>query len=302
MHIHIHTNLINQKLWNTGSSSGIQGHGVIKLFYYVKSLDDNGSGYGDVIVTKAAEILDRTCSLVRRWIKFGISSGIFRSVIKLRKGLYRVYYSSILNICKKYKIIDLGAIPVVEVEDLKNIKFKATEADTIRYQKRSYYAATKGKKLQKLRTIKSDKILCSKSKRILFLSSRFVYLDRGVLAYGASQDYIANQTGYSVSTIQRRLSNNCRKFRGLNPVAKKQQCVSAFGDSEKKEFGEKYFEQSQELINCGRYHKPISIKSCSNQIFKSYTNIYSIDIELKKQRFLRWRLNKLNEVSNLNQN
>lgn len=292
-YIHIHTNLINQKLWDARSNSSPQGHGAIKLLYYIKSLDANGSGYGDVIVVDAAQILERTCSIVRRWIKSGITLGIFRSVIKLKKGLYRIYYSSILNICKRYKITDLGAIPIIRVEDLKNIKFKATEADTIRYQKRSYYAAIKGKKLRKLRTIEPDKILCSKSKRILFLSSRFVYLASGVLAYGASQKYIANQVGYSKSTIQRRLSNNYRKFRGLNPVTKKQQCVCAFGDLEGLEYSEEYFEQSQELISYGRYHKPSSINSCSNRIFKSHVNIYSIDVDLKKQRFLRWRLNRL---------
>jgi len=293
--IHIHSGIVNQ--------IKPLGDGVIKLFYYLKALDCAGSGCGELSVSEAAKLFERSQSVVRRWIRDGVRLGIFRAAIKAKKGIYKIYYSSVLNLRKKYGATDLGAISVIGVVELRNIKFKATEADAIRCQKQSYYAATKGKKLQKLRTIKPDKILCSKSKRILLLSSRFVYLASGVLAYGASQENIGNSSGISCSTVQRRLSNKYRDLRGLEPVSKKQQCVCAFGADEKIEYNKRYFEQSQELINSGKYHIPKSLnKLNSKSVFKSHTNIYDIYLESKKQRFLRWKLNKVWDSTDKNIN
>ncbi len=292
LYIHIHSSLVNQALWsgcNTYNSQ-LEGHSAIKLFYLTKALDEAGSGYADIKINEAARIFDRSCSVIRRWIRFAERLGLFRNVIKLRKGYYRFYYCSVIKLCLRYGIKNLGAVTEIGVDELKDIKFKATEADAIRAQDKSLYAATVGKKDLIRKTLSAEK-LCCKSKRILFLSDRFIYVNSSNLLYGASQEYIAKHSGYSTSTIQRRLDNNYRKARGLKPVIKKQQCIRLDKEDVRNEFHETRFLNS-EGENC----KPIFTNNKFKDLaFKPYTNIYYISeehIQLRPQRYLRAKLNK----------
>lgn len=286
--IHVHTSLINQALYTgCADNSQLEGHSAIKLFYYLKSLDDDGSGFGDLNICKAAQIFDRSCSNIRRWMRFGVKLGLFRRIVKIKKGLYRIYYTSVIKVCLKSGIKHLGEITELTVDELKNIKFHATEANAIGSQNKSLYAATKGKKKLIKKTL-SAKNLCCKSKRILFLSDRFVYVNPRYLMYGASQEYIAKQSGYHKSTIQRRLSDGYRKAHGLKPVTKKQQCIRIDKKYAELEFQESSFLSSEGESNEFIFHN----NKFKDLAFKPYTNIYHIDVELRKQRYLRAKLNR----------
>ncbi len=291
-YIHIHSNLINQAQW-AGSNpynSQLEGHSAIKLFYLVKAKDTAGSGFADITIDEAAEILGRSSSTIRRWKRFGEKLGLFRSVINLKEGYYRIYYVSVNKVCLKHNIKNHGTITEVEVHELKDIKFRATEADAIAAQSKSLYAATKGDK-KLIRNTLSAKNLCLKSQRILFLSDRFIYINPSYLMYGASQKYIADKSGYSVSTIQRRLDNKYRKSHGLLPVMKKQQCIRLNKEESSKAIVEQqeaeFFGDKKEVIFHNNKFKDLA--------FKPYTNIYYIpeeDIQLRNQKYLRAKLNR----------
>lgn len=290
--IHIHSSLINQGNWQEANSYNhqLEGHSAVKVFYYVKAKDEAGSGYADISIKELAKIFDKSHSTVRRWLRFGIQLGFFRSKIKLKPGLYRIHYVAVNKVCLKHNIKNHGTITEVEVSELKYIKFRATEADAIAAQNKSLYAATKGDK-KLIKNTLSAKKLCLKSQRILFLSDRFIYVNPSHLMYGASQKYIADKSGYSISTIQRRLDNKYRKSHGLLPVMKKQQCIRLDKEESTKSIVEQqeadFFGEKKEVIFHNNKFKDLA--------FKPYTNIYYIpeeDIQLRNQKYLRAKLNR----------
>lgn len=286
----IHTALLNPKLYSTCPENGeLDGHISILLYYFCRGLDPNGSGTAIVKIYEACQEFDKSRATIRRWMRDGLKLGFFRYVEKIKSGVYKIYYSSISHIVTKYDILYLGEIVELTNDQLKHIKIHATEANAIGSQTKSFYAATNGGKRKLVKRTLSAKNLCSKSKRILFLSDRFILTNPAYIIYGASQEYIAKQSGYHKSTIQRRLDDKYRISHGLKPVTKKQQCKRIDKEYAELEFKENKFLDSEGEENQLVFHS----EKYKDLAFIPYTNIYDIDLTLRSQRYLRAKCNRL---------
>lgn len=282
MFVNCHASLIFDNLWSGEVNSS--GNDAIKLYYYLRSQDKSGRGHADINTDYLCKLFSKSRWTIQRWMRDGLSLGLFKNQIKLSPKNYRIYYASVLKIAARYGIKDLGAIFELEVSELNNIKTFAYEATAMRCQMASYNQAINDKSNKRRIKLKPEQISCETSTRaMLFSTGRFVYLRPGTLVYGASQDLIAEAAGCDISTISRNLIT----------VPKKQQCIAATGKEELKQFQQQLFYQS-EGKGSGRYHIPQFPRhpEYSKMIFKSYTNIYSSSVTLRRQRHLRWKLNK----------
>ena len=221
----IHAAIADCGLWSMVSPKGqVTGHQAIQLYYYCRALDIKGSGWADVEVKTAAAILQTSIVSIRRRIKCGLSLGLFTGCLKLTPGCYRVFYRSLVKVAALLGVEDLGAITKIDISEIKDIKFKATEAQALLLQKRSRYRQTHRKKCDRRRTAEPNELVNSdlRNGSILTRYGRVVVLRRSHAAYGGSQFRLGWLMGRHQSTIQRRLSNGYRESHGLPPVPKVQ--------------------------------------------------------------------------------
>ncbi|MBW4480836.1 MAG: hypothetical protein KME54_29385 [Tolypothrix brevis GSE-NOS-MK-07-07A] len=222
----IHTALADCGNWESKNDKGqVAGHGCVKLLYFLRAVDFQGCGNVEIDLRIAAIALDKSLYTIRRWLKSGLEMGFFRGSRRVATKQYRIFYTSLDKICYLLNIADIGACTDIEVCDLKNAKFIATEAQTKQLQERSKFQAKEGKRKNLSKCIPTAEVLTTSdlcTGAILSKVGRFTYLKFYAHPHGASQKTIAHQSGRHVSTIQRRLSDGYREQHALKPIPKTQ--------------------------------------------------------------------------------
>lgn len=281
----IHSAIADGGLWIEKNDKGqVVWHDATKLWYYMRALDVDGSGAAVVDLATAASTLDRSIKTIRRWIDQGLKLGLLREKVKVGVGKFRIFYSSLVNVCLSQGITDMGAVARVEVERLKEIKFAATEAEAKRLQAQSEYQARRKNRHRKV--LKASKLLnASPSARgvILFRGRRYTFLRPGAIAVGGSQKRIAWELSRHPSTVQRRLDRGYREKHNVEPVRKTQLAIA------KPEYAGELFKTSETLEGRSSYFRPSWSKTL---VYKPYTNIYDLDIDVYSAKYQRYNLRR----------
>lgn len=287
--ITIHSAIIDCGLWSEVNHKGqLKGHSSIQLWYLCRGLDTCGSGTVILNLRETARLLKISCASVRRRLKLGIELEFFRFFEAINDGNYKIYYSSLENVCLRHNITDLGAITEISLGELKHLKFRATEAEALRLQNQSRYKEVKRnpKKDSQRRTINPETLTSSElgNGAILAKMGRLTLLKRSASPYGGSQKRIAWNMGRHPSTIQRRLSDGYRELHQLDPILKTQLAAAP-----------KIFEQ---FVSASR--PPIRRVLPGQNIifvpglgkFRICCNVYVIDLELKRNSSQRARIKR----------
>ena len=276
--ITLHTAIACSGCWAEVSHRGqLAGHSATKLWYWLRSLDDRGSGRVDFDIRVAAAALNRSIYTIRRWLKWGIKLNLFRSVSTIGYGTRRVFLSGIVSILRSNNISSLGAIGSVEVSRLVELPIVATELQAESLQRQSKFLA---ERQHKRKAAGPSEILTpsqSASGGILFRGGRFTFLRAGGIAYGGSHRGMATRLGRHESTVQRHLTDHYRDRHSLPPVRKTQ--IAQAGEAAE----EAFFFASE-----GDHAAPAFQLPGGGKAFTPRCNIYHLPgIELKGKRYLR---------------
>ena len=202
-----------------------------------------GSGIGEFTLTGASKILKRSKGHIRKLLNHAKKSGLIRDY-KQSGDKITVFYTSLEKAIAIAGVDKLGPLAAIEVDDLKNLRIIATEAEAQDLQRATLYRQRQ-EELQQIKKkaegsdfqqptqlIAPTALLhpCEKPARVLARSDRFIYVESDFRFYGGSQEAIALARGISTSTVSRHLSNGYRlaasPVRGvreeLPPLIKKQ--------------------------------------------------------------------------------
>lgn len=283
----IHSAIADPGNWESKNSKGqVAGHGCVQLWYFFRGVDFQGCGNVTIDLRIAALALDKSLYTIRRWLKFGLEMGFFRGCRRVGTKQYRIFYTSLENICLSLNLADIGACTDIEVKDLKNAKFIATEATTKQLQEQSRFQASSGKRKNLKKCIPSPEVLTTSdlcSGAILYKVGRFTYLKFYAHPHGASQKRMAYNLSRHPSTIQRRLSDGYRRLHGLKPIPKTQLLASP------KRTIIQYAPVVVRGIDKGFKQK---IWKTSLGYFRLCPNVYDLEVGLTSKRRLRSKIKR----------
>jgi transcriptional regulator with XRE-family HTH domain len=265
----------------------------IRAWYAARSLDRTGEGRVAFRLTELATALNVSIPTLKRYLKQAHNQGYFRSLHKVG-GEIEVWYASLFDVALRLGLRELGAVTELNVADLNRsyIRVVATQLDAERCQRSSMHLAKKSvPNSQRGRIFNPKDILeprktlshCSRGATVLFIGKRCVFVNDDVIPVGVSQKKLAELSERSISTIQRRLSNQHRRKRNLPTVLKRQVVQKVNNDAIA--FGIKELGASTIVDpSTGR-----SYFVQSGSVWRSGCNIYRTEFELKSVRFLRSR-------------
>jgi hypothetical protein len=284
--VNVHATLLDGGLWPDCNDKGqTKGQLAIQLYYLARALDPAGSGSAVIDLVEAAKILEISIYSVRRRMQWAFNHGLFRAKLRIGTQKIKVYYTALQHICVRLNIADIGACTEIEISQLRNLKFAATEATALQLQNRSRWSESNRKKCDRRKTLDPQQMTTSElgAGAILFKKGRVTFLKRSHTAYGGSQKRLAWELGRHPSTIQRRLSDGYRAKHGLDPIPKTQLAVSpkvtlsrptSKGAITKLALG-------QNIIYIPGYGR-----------FRLATNVYDINLTLKPKRRTRHKIKR----------
>ncbi|MEG4070711.1 bifunctional DNA primase/polymerase [Microcoleus sp. Pol11C2] len=202
---------------------------------------NKGSGVGSFTLLAASRILNRSTGHIRKLLRAAKVSGLIRNY-KQCKGWITVWYSSLEKAIALAGLEELGPIAAINIDQLSNIYFIATEVEAQALQRASMHrqrqeeieqikAEGGNPQLNPSQIVKPiDLHTCDYPARVLGKGDRFVYCTSEFRFYGGSQEAIAKLRGISPATVSRHLSNKYRlkptPVRGYRqdaaPIVKKQ--------------------------------------------------------------------------------
>jgi hypothetical protein len=284
----IHSAIADPGNWSGKNHKGqVAGSGCSQLWDLLHSVD-NVQGSGNVIADLriVAHTLGKSLYTIRRWLKAGLRLGFFRGCERVATKTYRIFYSSKQNICKSLQLTDIGACIEVEVSDLKNAKFLATEAEVLKLQNQSKWLEKEKKHKNLKKCVPAAEILttseiCSGAILCKADGDRFTYLKFYAHAHGGSQKKIASNMGRHPSTIQRRLSDGYRKRHGLEPIPKTQILAPVQRDA-----------PNSQGIRKIVTHGEGKIWKTRLGLFKVCPNVYDVPHQLVSKRYLRGKIKR----------
>ncbi|MEG5176265.1 bifunctional DNA primase/polymerase [Microcoleus sp. B3-D7] len=202
---------------------------------------NKGSGVGSFTLLAASRILGRSTGHIRKMLRAAKVSGLIRNY-KQCKGWITVWYSSLEKAITLAELEELGPVAAINIDQLSNIHFVATEVEAQALQRASIHrqrqeeieqikAEGGNPQLNPSRIVKPiDLHTCDYPARVLGKGERFIYCTSEFRFYGGSQKAIASLRGISPATASRHLSNKYRlkptPVRGYRqdatPIVKKQ--------------------------------------------------------------------------------
>ncbi len=208
-----------------------KGRAWVRLWYLIRALDFNGAGYASIPLSEICEILDAAESTVYQWLREGVEAGAFRHY-KVREGILTGHLGGMMAVCKRLGLERPGKgippwgttfeIPLHEICSLLGkIRAAATAATTQRLQQLSRFAAWRNlppaaRKTYRLpqpdaffndedqhrlsRDSASGSIRCC-----IHISQHRVWVSKGFVPFGISQNAIAQERNVSDRTVRRHL-------------------------------------------------------------------------------------------------
>ena len=189
-----------------------------KLWYCLRALDRPKRGYCEVPLVLVEALTGSDEKTIYRWLKDGKQLDAFRRY-KVRGGILRVWLGGLFSVCKKMNLKNWGAVAVVNLLDLGNIRALTTATATQKLQQGSRYAANSRLKKEYrkaygaphpnelVREFKRQPSLKSDKGEIppfvLHINASRIFVSKGFTAFGISQHAVSCNLGIHVRTVQR---------------------------------------------------------------------------------------------------
>jgi hypothetical protein len=215
--------LLIDNLAHAASVKNLNANSVL-LWYLARMLDKQGSGWADIDITKAIATLGVGKASLRRYAVHGQKLGLFRHY-KRKGGIIRVYYTSLSKVCLIAKLPNWGGTVEINESDLLRLKSIAAEVTAKVLQTSSRFLAKRDRK-RGVPSVKQllNSSLCSRgvTGKKLQVGKRFISVSEDMPTFGATQAKMADLTGRSTRTINKRLSNSDRAKYDLPPIFRRQ--------------------------------------------------------------------------------
>lgn len=208
--IRCHSNLVKQ-VWS-------------RLYYLCRLNDQVGKGIVIFEWNQLLNVLNCASSTLWYWLKEGKCAGAFIFYKKTGNELY-IRLGSKMRITRTLNLDSWGEVAYVnfdELSSLADVRSTATQTVAQAAQRKAYYSAKHGlnkEDRKKYPVVEPYKIfkrlkkerLCENGSRapnflILHISARYVFVSKGFIPYGTSQEAIANSLGVSERTVRRHLA------------------------------------------------------------------------------------------------
>ncbi len=268
------------------------GQQCSRLWHFLRSLDSGGSGRVSFNHLWMATQLGVSVRTVKRWIKQGLERGWFRWEKRISRDLTEIYLSSLKSVYENLGLDDVGAIAEVGIEHLGRSESKAlaTALEATYRQKQAYWAAKKCKRGQhKQLVLNPEKMAtCETVPRV----DSHIVVSAPFEIPGCSHAGLADVTGWSPSTIKRRLNNRWRCSRNLDTIYKRRVGMKLNDPRlllEMQESGQSFM-VTKNALGHSRVLKVLN--DSGRSLIQLGCNIYSTGCELLSCRAMRRRLKK----------
>lgn len=211
-----------------------KGRSWARLWYLLRGLDSQGSGYIALPAALPIGLLASSSSTLRQWLREGKEAGAFRRW-KIQRGILRVAMGGLFSVCRALKSPQdsdkrAGHAPwgitteaaLHEILSLGRLRAIATTATAQRLQQLSRYAAWRALPAPTRKTIKlpqpdaffpsgeeqrlSDNNALGSIRCLIHLGKRRAWVSKGFVPFGTSQHAISKERGICDRTVQRHLN------------------------------------------------------------------------------------------------
>lgn len=211
------------------------GRSWVRLWYLLRALDIRGSGHIKIPVGDICQILAAAKSTAYQWLREGKEAGAFRRY-KIQRGILRTHLGGLSFLSNKLKfdsenrtgIAPWGVtaeVPLHQILSLAELRAAATTATAQRLQELSRYAAWRSLPANVRKTYKlpqpdvffneanqlSDNTPPGSIPCLLHISRRRIFVSKGFVPYGTTQETIARERNLSDRTVRRHLANQERR-------------------------------------------------------------------------------------------
>lgn len=271
--------------WQQTNSQGkVAGENSIKLWYYARFFDADGSGKCYIRIPEVSAFFERSPKQIKRWLNDGIKLGFFRNCKKILPGSYVVAYTSTLKVAQKLGLKKLGAIAQIPLEGLKDLRRYASKITALAIQRASEYRQ-QSKKACGIKLKIGDALQPSgiAAGGILFRTPRFLICRSDIQLVGGSQRGIAQSLNRAEITVQRHLSI-------CLPIEKRQLAVAS---------RDNWIEVTKNKLQHKQNLRLFKLEGLSVPC-KAYTCVYHFpEIEPRPQKYLRLKLKRVLKKSQL---
>lgn len=197
----------------------------IKIWYLLRGLDIEGSGYWSGDLSTICQLLATSSSTIRQWLREGLRAGAIRRW-RVRGQRLSVALTSLHNLCLSLKLGNLGwgATAEIFLGDLPQIRPLATAIIAQREQQLSRFAAWRSLPTQELRKTyrlpQPEEFFTWEPRRlsntlptkgsircVIHVGKRRLFVSKGFIPFGASQNAIAYERNKSDRTVRRHLGH-----------------------------------------------------------------------------------------------
>lgn len=213
-----------------------KGRSWARLWYFLRGIDRQGSGFIALPAALPIELLATSSSNLRQWLREGKAAGAFRRW-KIQRGILRVAVGGLFKVCeslglspdskkKKVGLAPWGVtaeIGLHQILDLKSLRAAATASTAQRLQQLARFAAWRklpapARKLTRLPQPddffkgKQDSGFSNNSasgnlpRFCIHIGKRRAWTSRGFTPFGVSQNAIAQERNVSDRTVRHHLN------------------------------------------------------------------------------------------------
>lgn len=191
-----------------------------KLWYLARGTDQRGRGIVCLSWETIRQATGAATSTIYEWLRHGKRDGAFRYWTS-RKDAVIIFLASRNRLSAALGLQDWGATAVVTLREiLQQSRFLGTEAQILKQQEASRYAAIKQKQIKGIRVPRPETVLNAESQIfpsssqpdsgatvncVLHVDTGRVYVAGGFIPYGASQRSVSRFLGVSDRTVRRHI-------------------------------------------------------------------------------------------------
>jgi hypothetical protein len=192
-----------------------------KLWYFARAIDIDGAGWVELSLSEICAFFDVASSTVYEWLRDGRAEQAFRAYS--RKGdRLKLWLGSLAKVALYSGVgQDWGAVAEVPLSALREIKAHAAAATTQRLQEQSRYAARRSlkKRERQFWRLPEAKDLIKETKKssdrpaqgeipfYLWGGDRLIFVSRGFIPFGCSQEGVAKEINRSSRSVRRYLDH-----------------------------------------------------------------------------------------------
>lgn len=212
-----------------------KGRSWARLWYLLRGIDQQGSGFVSLPLSVISELLEAAPSTIRQWLREGKECKAIRWW-KCQRGNLRVAIGGLFAVCQNLGLNPAGSdkqrhapwgvpseVGLHQILSLAQLRAAATASTAQRLQQLSRFAAWRKLPAQARKTYKlpqptdffpgeeaqrlSDNHAKGSIRCVIHIGKRRVWTSRGFIPFGVSQQSIALERGLSDRTVQRHLSS-----------------------------------------------------------------------------------------------